>query len=95
MLLWRVSGGQGGMWWGADDSGSMVFEERGERIDDLKLILGRVAEVATLFDDDGILVRFMNRCLYPSSISSSTSSPFRIEMEIGKKFNCSRLRSIG
>jgi len=29
----------------ADDSGSMVFEERGERIDDLKLILGRVAEV--------------------------------------------------
>ncbi len=23
----------------------MVFEERGERIDDLKLILGRVAEV--------------------------------------------------
>ena len=30
------------------------------QIDDLKLILGRVAEVATLFDDDGILVRFMN-----------------------------------
>lgn len=29
----------------ADDSGSMVFEEGGERIDDLKLILGRVAEV--------------------------------------------------
>lgn len=37
----------------ADDSGSMIFEEGGERINDLKLILGRVAEVATLFDDDG------------------------------------------
>lgn len=44
----------------ADDSGSMAFEEGGERIADLKLILGRVAEVATLFDDDGISIRFMN-----------------------------------
>lgn len=44
----------------ADDSGSMIFEEGGERINDLKLILGRVAEVATLFDEDGIVVRFMN-----------------------------------
>ena len=39
----------------ADDSGSMVFEEGGERINDLKLIMGRVAEVATLFDEDGEL----------------------------------------
>lgn len=39
----------------ADDSGSMIFEEGGERINDLKLILGRVAEVATLFDEDGKL----------------------------------------
>lgn len=38
----------------------MAFEENGERINDLKLILGRVAEIATLFDDDGILIRFMN-----------------------------------
>ena len=37
----------------ADDSGSMIFEEGGDRINDLKLILGRVAEVATLFDEDG------------------------------------------
>lgn len=44
----------------ADDSGSMAFEENGERIDDLKLIGSKVAEIATLFDDDGILVRFMN-----------------------------------
>ncbi|RMZ75675.1 hypothetical protein DV737_g5186, partial [Chaetothyriales sp. CBS 132003] len=43
-----------------DDSGSMAFEENGERIDDLKLILNRVAFAASLFDDDGIQVRFMN-----------------------------------
>ncbi|KAK7530671.1 uncharacterized protein J3D65DRAFT_132271 [Phyllosticta citribraziliensis] len=43
-----------------DDSGSMQFEENGERIKDLKLILERVAFAATLFDDDGISVRFMN-----------------------------------
>ena len=29
----------------ADDSGSMIFEEGGDRINDLKLILARVAEV--------------------------------------------------
>ena len=43
-----------------DDSGSMQFEEDGERIKDLKLILSRVAYAASLFDDDGIQVRFMN-----------------------------------
>lgn len=43
-----------------DDSGSMRAEENGERIDDLKLILERAAGVSTLFDDDGISVRFMN-----------------------------------
>lgn len=43
-----------------DDSGSMLFEENGERIKDLKLILSRVAFAASLFDDDGISVRFMN-----------------------------------
>ena len=37
----------------ADDSGSMAFEEGGERIEDLKLILGKVAEIATLFDQVG------------------------------------------
>lgn len=40
-----------------DDSGSMAFEEGGERINDLKVILGRVAEVATLFDSNGINIR--------------------------------------
>jgi vWA found in TerF C terminus len=43
-----------------DDSGSMAFEEGGERIADLKVILSRVAFAASLFDDDGVQVRFMN-----------------------------------
>ncbi|EZF34956.1 hypothetical protein H101_01494, partial [Trichophyton interdigitale H6] len=43
-----------------DDSGSMQFEENGERIKDLKLILSRVTYATSLFDDDGIQVRFMN-----------------------------------
>ncbi|MCJ1314336.1 hypothetical protein MMC25_008017 [Agyrium rufum] len=43
-----------------DNSGSMQFEENGDRITDLKLILSRVAYAAALFDDDGIQVRFMN-----------------------------------
>ncbi|KAI8808122.1 hypothetical protein BJ742DRAFT_772442 [Cladochytrium replicatum] len=43
----------------ADDSGSMIFEEGGSRIDDLKFIATKVAEVATLFDQDGISMRFM------------------------------------
>ncbi|BFZ63356.1 hypothetical protein YB2330_004478 [Saitoella coloradoensis] len=43
-----------------DDSGSMVFEEKGERLDDLKMILSHVAFAASLFDDDGIQVRFFN-----------------------------------
>ena len=43
-----------------DDSGSMAFEEGGERIADLKVILGRVAFAASLFDSDGVQVRFMN-----------------------------------
>lgn len=38
----------------------MAFEENGERIKDLKLILTRVAYAATLFDEDGIQARFMN-----------------------------------
>ncbi|KAF2104831.1 hypothetical protein NA57DRAFT_71036 [Rhizodiscina lignyota] len=43
-----------------DDSGSMQFEEGGERIQDLRVTLERVAYAATLFDEDGISVRFMN-----------------------------------
>ena len=38
----------------------MIFEQDGERIKDLRLILTRVAYAASLFDEDGISVRFMN-----------------------------------
>lgn len=38
----------------------MEFEEEGERINDLGVIISRVAYIASLFDDDGIQVRFMN-----------------------------------
>jgi len=58
----------------ADDSGSMVFEENGERIQDLKVILGRVAEVATMFDDDGIIIRFMNCGVEGNGIRDTTSA---------------------
>lgn len=44
----------------ADDSTSMSALDNGERIKDMKAILGRVADAATLFDDDGISIRFMN-----------------------------------
>lgn len=37
----------------------MVFATDG-RIDDLKLVLTRAVNVATMFDDDGISIRFMN-----------------------------------
>ena len=58
----------------ADDSGSMAFEENGERINDLKLMVGRVADVATMFDDDGILVRFMNGTTEGNGIRDSASA---------------------
>lgn len=38
----------------------MQFEEEGERLKDLRLILDRVSFAASLFDEDGISVRFMN-----------------------------------
>lgn len=36
-----------------------MFEENGERIDDLKMIVSRAVNAAILFDDDGISLRFM------------------------------------
>jgi hypothetical protein len=45
-----------------DDSGSMTA---GSRVEDAAAIVGRVASIATLFDDDGILVRFINSVLPP------------------------------
>lgn len=38
----------------------MEFEENGARIGELKEIISAVVHVATLFDDDGISIRFMN-----------------------------------
>jgi hypothetical protein len=46
-----------------DDSGSMYFEppeNPGERIEDLKAIVARTADLLTKFDDDGISIRFLN-----------------------------------
>jgi len=57
-----------------DDSGSMAFEEGGERIDDLKLILSRVAYATSLFDQDGIQVRFMNNRLEGNNISTENQA---------------------
>jgi len=54
-----------------DDSGSMAFEQGGERIDDLKLILDRVTQAASLFDSDGIQVRFMNNRIEGNGIRNS------------------------
>lgn len=42
------------------DPFSPAFEEGGSRIDDAKLIVSRVAQACSAFDDDGIQVRFMN-----------------------------------
>lgn len=51
----------------------MQFEENGERIKDLNLILERVAFAATLFDDDGISIRFMNSQPPPQMIDNIRS----------------------
>jgi hypothetical protein len=48
----------------------MQFEDGGERIKDLKLILSRVAYAAALFDRDGIQVRFMNNAIEGNNIRS-------------------------
>lgn len=53
-----------------DDSGSMSFEENGERIDDLKLILNRTAFVASIMDEDGLQVRFMNNTIQGNGLKS-------------------------
>lgn len=43
-----------------DDSGSMRSEEKGRRINQLYNIISQVSEIMTMFDSDGIVVRFMN-----------------------------------
>ncbi|KAK8902533.1 hypothetical protein QC760_009036 [Botrytis cinerea] len=53
-----------------DDSGSMIFQENGSRIDDMKLVLGRAAYAGSLFDADGIEVRFINSDVQGNHIRS-------------------------
>lgn len=43
-----------------DDSGSIEFEEKGVRKEQLRQIISIVATAASTFDEDGISVRFMN-----------------------------------
>lgn len=70
-----------------DDSGSMSFEEGGERIKDLQLILTRVAFAATLFDEDGVDVRFMNDEEIPIQKLSGIKNESQIEWLMqNKKF---------
>jgi hypothetical protein len=56
----------------------MAFEENGERIKDLRLILERVASVATVFDEDGVSLRFMN-ANYDISMLENIRSEQQIE----------------
>nr|XP_019009534.1 uncharacterized protein I206_06183 [Kwoniella pini CBS 10737]OCF48315.1 hypothetical protein I206_06183 [Kwoniella pini CBS 10737] len=57
-----------------DDSGSMAFEQNGERIEDLKMILGKIAFACSLFDHDGIQVRFLNSQLQGNNINSDQAA---------------------
>jgi len=54
----------------------MAFEEGGERIDDMKAVLGRTADAATLFDTDGIVVRCDPPPLPPFHPWSTSKDPF-------------------
>ena len=65
-----------------DDSGSMAFEENGSRIDDAKLIIGRVAQAASLFDTDGI--RSVTRSL--SCLPPFRAKPGSDEKECSSSF---------
>jgi len=56
----------------------MQFEENGERIDDLKLVLSRVSHAATMWDPDGISVRFMNSNL-PGSLLDNVRGEQQID----------------
>lgn len=67
-----------------DDSGSMSFEENGERIKDLQLILQRSVFAATLFDDDGIELRFMNEDMPPHEVSGIRSEQ-QVEQILSRK----------
>ncbi|VVT44070.1 uncharacterized protein SAPINGB_P000287 [Magnusiomyces paraingens] len=52
----------------ADDSGSMVLEENGQRTTDLNNVISHTAYISSLFDDNGIEVRFINSSIQGNSI---------------------------
>jgi hypothetical protein len=58
----------------ADDSGSMRFEDNGARIQELSRILARIAQITTLFDDDGILIRFFNSATEGNGIRNASEA---------------------
>ncbi|KAL1409196.1 hypothetical protein Q8F55_006026 [Vanrija albida] len=57
-----------------DDSGSMRFEQKGARIEDLIQIMAKVAGASSLFDDDGIQVRFLNSQLQGNHITTEEAA---------------------
>lgn len=57
-----------------DDSGSMQFEQGGERIEDLKMILSRVTFATSLFDHDGIEIRFLNSQVQGNHVTSEAQA---------------------
>lgn len=57
------------VWLYLDDSGSIQYDEKGERLIELKKVAGQVAFVAGLLDSDGVNIRFMN------SVSSLSLNP--------------------
>ena len=57
----------------------------------LQVILGRVAEVATLFDDDGIVIRYaLLPPLLPRLLASTTVSMFcmTVRAALDQEVNC-------
>ncbi|BEI80822.1 hypothetical protein CcaverHIS002_0113510 [Cutaneotrichosporon cavernicola] len=75
-----------------DDSGSMRGYEDGARIEDLKVIVNYVAFVASLFDADGIEVRFLNASTIASGVKNEAdvqklidANPFKGVTNLGKE----------
>lgn len=52
-----------------DDSGSMEYEEDGDRIIQMTKYVNKISEIASLFDDDGLNIRFINSPIEANGIS--------------------------
>lgn len=54
-----------------DDSGSIIFDnDKDDRYEDLKIIINKIADIITIFDEDGISIRFINSNEKPDGITS-------------------------